>query len=77
VKFLRDAQKRLAKAVLRRKLQGQGVVLPESELDRQSERLLDEAAKVLQDEGRRMFEEVKSGIREAVKDHIEPKKPAK
>ena len=46
--LLRDAQKRLAKALLKQRLKAQGVpVPPEAELDRQTERLLDEANRVL------------------------------
>jgi DnaJ-domain-containing protein 1 len=68
VKLLREAQKRLAKAVLRHKLQKQGAPPPpEAELDRQSERLVDEATRVLKTESKRMFEEVKSSYRQAMK----------
>lgn len=67
MKLLREAQKRLAKAVLRHKLQKQGAAPPEAELDRQSERLVDEATRVLKTESKRMFEEVKSSYREVMK----------
>jgi hypothetical protein len=64
MKFLQH----LAKAVLRRKLQAQGAPLPsEAELDRQSERLVDEATRVLKSEGKRLFEEAKGGLREAIR----------
>ena len=65
MKFLREAQKRVVKAMLRRKLAAQGAPpLSEAELDRQSERLLEEAQRVLKNEGSRLLAEVKEGLRQ-------------
>jgi hypothetical protein len=64
VGILRDAQRRLAKAVLRHKLQRQGQPLPsEADLDRHTERLLEEANRVLKSEGKRLLDEIKEGYR--------------
>lgn len=68
--LLRDAQKRLAKALLKQRLKAQGVpVPPEAELDRQTERLLDEANRVLKSEGKRLFREAREGLKSAIEKH--------
>lgn len=67
MKLLREAQKRLAKELLRYKLKSQGVPPPpEAELDRQTEQLIEEANRVLGREGKKLLEEVKGGLRQAL-----------
>jgi len=68
MKFIREAQKKLAKAVLRHKLQSQGVPVPsEAELERHSEQIVDEANRVLKSGGQRILAEIKDRYREATK----------
>jgi hypothetical protein len=73
MKFLQDAQKKVAKAVLRAKLQKQGAPVPsEEELDRRSEELVGEANRVLKQEGRRVWGELKDSYREITKKKGQP-----
>jgi hypothetical protein len=83
VSWLRDAQKKVAKEVLRYKLKKAGMPVPsDADLDRHSERLLEEAEKVLKEQGGKLAHQTWDGLKEgakemvkAAKEHAKGKKP--
>jgi len=73
--WFKDAQKKLAKEVLRYKLKKAGMPVPsDADLDRHSEKLLEEAERILKQQGGKLAHEAWDGLRHGAKEMVKAAK---